>query len=137
MKRRYRATGPDEDTRLLVWDRDHGQCVRCGSALRWATWPCHHRRPRALGGSSRPDTNSPANLLALCPSCHAHIESHRAEALTNGWLVLQLTDPASVAVLVEDGARAVFGCTGGLDGHSEDRPARHQPKLCVVPEAPH
>jgi len=122
MKRRYRPTGPDEATRLLVWDRDHGQCVRCGSALRWTTWQCHHRRPRALGGSSRPDTNVPANLLALCPSCHTHVESHRAEALTNGWLVLQLTDPACVAVLVEHGARWTYLTRDG--GLSDDPPER-------------
>lgn len=59
----------------------------------------HHRRPRAAGGSRRPDTNKAANGIATCNADHEWIESHREEALRNGWLVLQCDTPAAVPVL--------------------------------------
>lgn len=59
----------------------------------------HHRRPRGMGGSKSDDTNLASNGLAVCDACHAHIESGRALARENGWLVRQNRDPAEVVVL--------------------------------------
>jgi 5-methylcytosine-specific restriction protein A len=36
--------------------------------------------------------------LLLCSECHRHIESHRTEALLEGFLVLQIASPAKAAV---------------------------------------
>lgn len=51
-----------------------------------------------MGGSKDPDSGSPANGLWVHPSCHAWIESNREEALANGYLVRQGTDPTTVPV---------------------------------------
>lgn len=59
----------------------------------------HHRRPRAAGGSRRPDTNQAANGLAVCDRCHFWCESHREKAFGFGWLVRQTAVPAEVQVL--------------------------------------
>ncbi len=109
-----RDTGPTADQRAVVLDRALGCCEICGDRL--YVWPrgwiqphsIHHRQPRQMGGTSRADINSPANLLLLCDdgterSCHRHIESHRAEAYAAGWLVRAGADPAAVPVHLEGG----------------------------------
>ncbi|WGL50661.1 hypothetical protein P5P86_11870 [Nocardioides sp. BP30] len=57
-----------------------------------------------MGGTSRPETNGAANLLLLCGSgtsgCHGRIESNRAEAYDQGWLVSQRDDPREVPVSI-------------------------------------
>lgn len=53
-----------------------------------------------MGGTDRPDTNLPSNLLLLCPPCHEAIESRRGEALAAGWLVPQNGDPEETAVVL-------------------------------------
>lgn len=94
------ATGPDQHTVDQVLARDHWSCVRCGGGLhgaRGVDWSIQHRRARGRGGSSRPDTNAPQNLLSVCggalTGCHGHIESHRDEARAHGWAVRQSEDP--------------------------------------------
>jgi len=101
------------DLTQLVLERDGGACVRCGIPIqgeRGRDWSIHHRRPRGMGGTRKPD--SPANLLTLCGSgatgCHGEVESHRADALKSGWLVSQWADPAATPVLVGHGARWVY-----------------------------
>lgn len=59
----------------------------------------HHRRPRGQGGSKRADTNTAANGLGVCRSCHALIESYRNVARLLGWLVQQNHHPADQPVL--------------------------------------
>jgi 5-methylcytosine-specific restriction protein A len=104
MKRRLRATGPDRDVVDAVYERAGYACEICTEAVgdhRGTDHHVHHRRPRALGGTKREDTNSPANLLLLCPQCHREVESHRAVAQSMGWLLTQTDDPERVAVLVQ------------------------------------
>lgn len=113
---RPRDTGPSRAVREVVLARSGGCCELCGRLL-WcygtgwvADHSVHHRRPRAAGGSTRPDTNTPVNLLLLCGSatttdgCHAHVEANRTEALAYGWLVLQAQDPAATVVHVRTAA---------------------------------
>lgn len=101
-----RRTGPDRATVELVRWRDRDRCVRCGAP---AT-NIHHRRPRGMGGTRDPLANDPSNLLCLCGSgttgCHGWIESHRAEALRDGWLVSKWADPATIPIAV--GHRAIW-----------------------------
>lgn len=103
VKARPRSSGPSPEVVDAVYDRASHSCEKCKAAvgpIRGTDHHIHHRRPRAAGGSKRADTNSPANLLLLCPPCHEGVESRRTEALECGWLVPQGCDPASVAVLI-------------------------------------
>ena len=110
-----RNTGPDFDTVMAVLHRDGYRCVRCGTPIegdRGVHWSLHHRAPRGMGGTRRPEVNSPSNLIPLCGSgvtgCHGFVESHRAEALDAGWLVSRHTDPAKKALLVNHSSRWVY-----------------------------
>lgn len=78
----------------------------------------HHRRPRAIGGTRRPDANTASNALGLCDACHRWVESNRAEAMDKGFLVSQWASPGEVVVsyrslsrirLTDDGGYAVGG----------------------------
>lgn len=104
MKSRYRNTGPRPDVVEAVYERAQHSCEVCTEAVgdrRGEDHHLHHRRPRAAGGSRRPDTNSPANLLLLCPECHSQIESHRTISFSMGWLLSQRQEPSKVRVLVQ------------------------------------
>lgn len=116
------------NTVMVVLHRQDYRCIRCSEPIegeRGVAWSAHHRRPRGMGGSRRDDTDTPVNLLAVCGSgttgCHGYIESHRAEALTNGWLVPQSADPAHASVLVDRESRWVYLTE---DGYSDDPPER-------------
>lgn len=111
-RRRPRDTGPTPAERALVVDRAGWCCELCGRRLGHhdtgfvAPHSIHHRQPRGLGGSSRPERNAAYNLLLLCGSatslggCHQLVESRRAHAEEQGWLVRHGTDPAEVPVYV-------------------------------------
>lgn len=108
-------TGPARDVVMAVLARDGFRCVRCHALIegkRGWNWSLQHRRPRGLGGTRRLDANSPVNLIAICGSgttgCHHHVESYRAEAYANGWLVSLHANPANVPVLVDHGSRWVY-----------------------------
>jgi 5-methylcytosine-specific restriction protein A len=60
----------------------------------------HHRRPRRMGGTLDPEINSPANLVLLCRACHSDIESHRQQALTDGWLLYSTANPEQQPVSI-------------------------------------
>ena len=89
------------EVRQAVLVRAGWRCERCHVAL-GNDYSLHHRRPRGMGGTKRPDL--PSNLLALCGSgttgCHGWVESRRAEAIEDGLLVRQHHDPATVPVLL-------------------------------------
>jgi hypothetical protein len=77
--------------------RDEHKCVYDGAPIE-LHYEIHHRRPRGMGGSRDPKTNSPANLILLCPDHHAWVESNRTEALEMGFLVPQGHDPVMWAI---------------------------------------
>lgn len=100
--------------RLLL--RAGNRCERCGGRLdTWSGMSVHHRRPRGMGGTRRPDTM--ANLLVLCGSgttgCHGEVEANRFWARGAGLLVSQQRDPADVPVEAADGRLFVLGVDGG------------------------
>ena len=101
--KRRRNTGPSRKVRDLVREREGDACARCGLRDGGHVWPrhqIHHRRPRGLGSSRAADTNDPPNLVLLCAlACHGFVESYRAQATMDGWLVRQGHDPATVPVL--------------------------------------
>lgn len=108
--RRRRDTGPSSGQRALVTDRAGWCCEICGRRLGhhdtgWThAHSHHHRQPRALGGSSRPEANAAYNLLLLCGTgttgCHGQVEADREHAEELGWLVRHGLDPAEVPVYV-------------------------------------
>lgn len=112
-----RRTGPTPQDRHTVLLRASYRCERCELPLN-SNLSVHHRRPRRMGGTRRPDANSPQNLLVLCGSgttgCHGWIESHRREAYDAGYLLYDMDDPlihpyrdgsGNWWILTEDGGR--------------------------------
>lgn len=89
-------SGFSSQVRAVIIERSDGWCECCG-LKRGAE--VHHRRARGMGSTKRPETNEPSNGLWLCGDDHRHIESHRAEAIENGWLVPQHQDPRDIPVL--------------------------------------
>jgi hypothetical protein len=51
-----------DDVKMFVWQRDHGQCVRCGSNL---NLEFDHIIPVTMGGA-----NTARNLQLLCEGCN-------------------------------------------------------------------
>ena len=56
-----RGAIPD-DLKLLVWERDHGQCTKCGSSI---DIQFDHVIPFSFGGATTPE-----NLQILCGKCN-------------------------------------------------------------------
>lgn len=131
--KRARDTGPTKTTRELVWARAGGRCELCGGSLAGVVgFSIHHRLPRRMGGTRRPEVNTPANLLLVCGSatspdgCHQRIESNRTQAYTDGLLLHEGADPATVPTLLTNPARSAWPQLLWLtvDGtYSEEPPA--------------
>jgi 5-methylcytosine-specific restriction protein A len=83
--------------REAVRRREIQACAVCGGMEGY--FAIHHRRPRAMGGTRRRDTNDMPNLVYIHDGCHRVIESQRALAAANGWLVKQTDDPATIPFL--------------------------------------
>lgn len=125
LKSRTKSTGPAPDVVDAVYERAGHCCEICSAAVgpvRGLDHHLHHRRPRAAGGTRRPDTNRPSNLLLLCPPCHDGIESRRREALLAGLLLSQSRDPAATPVRLA-GPRWVYLTA---DGRYSTHPPREQ-----------
>jgi hypothetical protein len=92
--------GVGKKTAELVIERD-GQCFAKITHQHWARLgeQIHHRKPRRMGGSTATGINEAANLIWLCASCHAWIESHREAGYLHGWLVNATDEPKNVPVL--------------------------------------
>lgn len=86
-------TGFSPAVRALITARSSGKCEICGLH---AADEIHHRRPRGMGGSKRPDTNTASAGVHLCRDCHRLVELHRSVAFTCGWLVSQYAEPSAV-----------------------------------------
>ena len=98
-----RSTGPSKEIRQVVLERSGYRCEICGNPLgQNQFYSIHHRVPRGMGGTDRPELNQPQNLLSLCGSgttgCHGYIESNRQGAYEKGWIVLRDHDPAETKV---------------------------------------
>lgn len=79
---RRRDTGPDPETKALLWQRAKGRCEICGHDVNGAPFSRHHRSPRRMGGSTVAWINDITNLLLLCGTgttgCHGAVESNRS-----------------------------------------------------------
>ncbi len=56
--------------RQQLWRRCGGRCEVSGVPLDFETFDAHHRRPKGMGGTDRPDRDDIENLLALDPAVH-------------------------------------------------------------------
>lgn len=103
----------------LVSLRAGERCEVCGESLRdvpRSRVSLHHRRPRGMGGDTRPDVHSLANLLLVHGSgtagCHWLLEERwRGEARRRGLLVDksgERSDPARVEVTLWSGRRVLL-----------------------------
>ena len=106
-----RATGFPPKVRQQIVERSSGRCEVMAQGCTFTAQAIHHRRPRGMGGSRRPDTNTAANGLAVCDACHRWIESERDAALTLGWLVPQNQSPKDVPVVYR-GKRTLITAEG-------------------------
>lgn len=107
--------GPEwEAVRSLLLLRSGGRCEVTGDALKASRWSVHHRMPRGMGGTERPDINSLANLLIVTGDgtrgVHGWIESHRDTARDLGWLVDRegVAEPATSPVVLYGGRRVLL-----------------------------
>lgn len=89
-------TGFSPTVRAVIHERAQGYCERCGEKR---GTEAHHRRPRGIGGTRRASTNKPSAGLWLCGGCHRFVESNRAYAYEQGWLVRQHHEPVDISVL--------------------------------------
>lgn len=94
------ATGFPEPIRQLIIERAGYCCERCGRYAEGGS--IHHRRPRKMGGSRNPVTNSAVNGVLLCGSgttgCHGDVESNRLQAIEDGWIVPAHADPTLIPI---------------------------------------
>lgn len=79
-----RKPGFSDATKRIINARSGFICEldSCGRAVHY-----HHRAPRSMGGTSVAWVNQPGNAFHISLACHSRIESDRALARRNGWLV--------------------------------------------------
>lgn len=95
-----RRTGPTETVKDLVYQRDGGRCVRCGSLHRLTI---HHRVNRSMGGARESWINEAHNLLLACEPCNGWFEDNPRESYEAGWKVRRPQLPDGVEVRYADG----------------------------------
>jgi 5-methylcytosine-specific restriction protein A len=99
------------ETRAIVWERAGGICEFCGDKR---ADEVHHRRNRAMGGSSDPDIHAVSSLLALCRDCHRAVGDFPRGAEALGLLVPHgEAEPRDVPVQYR-GRRVLLNDDGGI-----------------------
>lgn len=82
----------------LVTARSGGHCECMSSGCTLIAEHTHHRRPKGMGGTWRPESQYASNALACCLRCHLKIHAMPTWARTHGFLVRQSDEPAAVPV---------------------------------------
>ncbi|MFF9901297.1 HNH endonuclease [Streptomyces longispororuber] len=95
-----RRTGPTDVVKAIVYERDGGACVRCGTRERLTF---HHRVNRGMGGAREEWINQAHNLLLVCTVCNGWFEDHPRESYEAGWKVRRPQLPNEVQVVYADG----------------------------------
>lgn len=121
-------TGLSTKVRRQVADRDRGYCLRCGAP----GTNVHHRQAKGMGGSNRPWTDRPDNLVTVCgqgntSGCHKWISDEYTDAERLGWVIRRSSTeiPSEVPVvdvlgrryfLTEEGNHVFAGYTAEIPG---------------------
>lgn len=109
----------------LVTGRSGGNCECMSSGCTLIAEHLHHRRPKGIGGTRRPESQWASNALHVCLRCHLKIHAMPTWGRNNGFLVRQSDDPAATpvrwrcshAVLLDDSGdiTPIEGADYGLD----------------------
>ena len=91
-------TGFSAEVRQTILARSEGYCEVMAAGCTLMATEIHHRRPRGMGGTVRPETNLASNGLAACRTCHLRCEAMRNWARENGFILWQSDDPSVVPV---------------------------------------
>jgi hypothetical protein len=109
-----------------LWTRCNGFCEVTGVPLDYDTFDRHHRRPKAMGGTYRADTDTLVNLIAVDPIVHnGHAASiHQAPSWSRprGYLLRQTDDPAEYPILRHGRTWVVLT----VDGQAVELSTSHQ-----------
>jgi 5-methylcytosine-specific restriction endonuclease McrA len=83
---------------MRVHDRSGGRCEICLRRLHLTAQHTHHRLMRSHGRN-----DGLANVLALCPGCHADVHDQRGNSVEHGWLIpsWEKRTPAQIPVLLQ------------------------------------
>lgn len=115
---RPKDTGPDRATRELVYERDDWCCFCCGVPLLNQPRSLQHRDDRGMGGTRRPEVNSPANLILLAGSgvtaCHGRVERRCPVDNDRGYWLKHGQDPATTPVWHWRHGWVLLDHTGGM-----------------------
>lgn len=110
-----RHTGFPTATRDLITTRSGGFCEVMAPGCTGHAREIHHRRPRGMGGTRRPDTNIASAGLHVCHACHRHLETvERRLAYLRGWLVRQHHSPRDRSVWYRGVSRVFLTDDGGI-----------------------
>jgi len=89
-----------DETRWAVFARGGYRCERCYGLEGLGGVSIHHRRPRMMGGSKKPELHLSANLILLCGSgvtgCHGWVESNRDKAREQGFLIYKVESASEI-----------------------------------------
>jgi 5-methylcytosine-specific restriction enzyme A len=102
-----------ESVRKVVLARDSNLCLWCLEPAEHV----HHRKPKGIGGTSRPEVQwGLANLVSVCADHHRWIHEHPAEGYLSGFLVHSWDNPEDVPLLVKPGSVFLkLGSDGSLE----------------------
>lgn len=104
--------------RAALWERAEGRCEVSGVPLDPDTFDAHHRRPKGMGGTARPDRDLLSNLIALDPSVHNgapdSVHARRGWSEEHGYLLPQSTPLAIEWPLLLRGRTWVFLLNSGI-----------------------
>lgn len=91
-----RPTGFPRPVIELVTARSQNYCECMSTGCTLIAEHIHHRRPKGLGGTRRPESQWASNALHVCLRCHLKIHAMPTWSRTHGFLVRQADDPATV-----------------------------------------
>lgn len=91
-----RPTGFPRPVIELVTARSQNYCECMSTGCTLIAEHIHHRRPKGLGGTRRPESQWASNALHVCLRCHLKIHAMPTWSRTHGFLVRQSDEPATV-----------------------------------------
>lgn len=113
-------TGPSDEVRQVVLERDGYQCAGCGRSIIGIWYSLQHRDARGMGGTSDPAANWPENLVTMCgsatsPGCHRKAEDRDTTMHDRGFWLEEGDDPLvkPVAYWMRRGLRSYRLTVGG------------------------